>query len=533
MIKQYINVNESDSSEYIKNDKYSYHIGFVYDNTKDDQPENNNFGYIIANKKQFGLSYSALLNHLEQTSEKCYNYSNILYNKSAYFLEQTENNLVDLIGDHSMVYHTNELLNCTNSSHVEYLNEIRANKSVLKTNFINSVTIKLRPTVSNDNDGDAKVYMIIRDIYKLKDSTDPSVLVKCPRSINSIVQKDNAGQYVTFYFDPVIIEDGEYANGDIATYGTERYGFGLIDATGNSKVINCHVLDTEKTPEPKEQDIICMTQSHTRMTTWQPAFGVNVANMFNRDIAEFDYHSLVDWDSDYSLRLTYFTENGNYIIKGQHINTDDDLPIMNGAPGHTIYGHLQVLNSSLTNGNGANTDCSVTQILNLSNRHGGDGHVYVRTGNGRTISNLKNDTSLWSTWEKLMGIFEKNAVTNITDLNNYTTNGMYSGIYVNPSAQNGELSGITFPHRSVFLIITINGYIAGDIYPKNGIVQITQLIYILPVALTSNYNDYKPKLYIRYGHYNNNTWTWETGERLITSSEFKSLEDRITALENK
>ena len=116
-----------------------------------------------------------------------------------------------------------------------------------------------------------------------------------------------------------------------------------------------------------------------------------------------------------------------------------------------------------------------------------------------------------------MGIFEKNIITNISDINNYTTNGMYSGIYA--GGADGVLSDtIKIPHKSTFLIITVNGYVAGGIQPTDNIVQITQLIYILPVATTNNYDNHKPKLYIRHGHWNNDTWTWSNGDRLITSS---------------
>ena len=54
MIKQYINVNEKDSAYYIEDSNYSSYIGFVYDN--ESKFGDNNFGYIIANNRQFGLS---------------------------------------------------------------------------------------------------------------------------------------------------------------------------------------------------------------------------------------------------------------------------------------------------------------------------------------------------------------------------------------------------------------------------------------------------------------------------------------------
>ena len=499
MIKHYINVNEKDSAYYIEDSNYSSYIGFVYDTNKDKEYGDNNFGYIIANNKQFGLSYYTLSNYLTDVQNKCI--------------------------EHSMMYHTNELLNCSQTDHNAFLNEIRVSKSILNTYFINSVTIKLRTVIDKEKTGaTTPAYMIIRDRNEVGDNSITNTkLLACSRSINSIVQSDYANKYVTFYFDHVIINTSNNSINE----SSGRYGFRLIDANGNTTTMQCHVKDMGA-----EQWLICMSEGRQQFSTWQPAFGVNVANMFNVDVANSILGGKpITWNSE-TLRLSYFTENGNYIIKGEHESTKDDLPIMNANPGHTIYGHLQVLNSSLTNGTGADTDCSVTQILNLSNRHGGDGHIYVRSGNAASIVNLRTDASKWGTWEKLMGIFEKNIITNISDINNYTTNGMYSGIYA--GGADGVLSDtIKIPHKSTFLIITVNGYVAGGIQPTDNIVQITQLIYILPVATTNNYDNHKPKLYIRHGHWNNDTWTWSNGDRLITSSEFDNLEKRVYTLEHK
>lgn len=493
MIKQYINVDESDASNYIENTTYSYYIGFVYDNEHEDEYKDANFGYIIANNRQFGLSYYTLSNYLTDVQNKCI--------------------------EHSMMYHTNELLNCA-EDHKAFLNEIRVSKSILNTYFINSVTIKLRTEIDKEKTGaTTPAYMIIRDRNEVDDNSITNTkLLTCPRSINSIVQSDYANKYVTFYFDHVLINTSNNSINE----SSGRYGFRLIDANGNTSTMQCHVKNMDI-----NQWLICMSEGHQQFNTWQPAFGINVANMFNVDVANSILGGKpITWNSE-TLRLSYFTENGNYIIKGEHLSTNDDLPIINADPGHTIYAHLQVLNSSLTrniNENPDKNDCSVTQILSLSNRYGGDGHIYVRSGKAATIDNLKTNTSYWGTWEKLMGIFEKNIIVDISNINNYTTNGMYSGIYAGGS--DGILNGITFPHRSMFLIITINGYMAGGISPKTGFPQITQLIYILPVALEGNFN-YKPKLYIRHKYYNSD---WSNGERLITSSEFDKLVERVDAL---
>ena len=93
--------------------------------------------------------------------------------------------------------------------------------------------------------------------------------------------------------------------------------------------------------------------------------------------------------------MNEFTEFGEYYIHGERTDSSDNLPILNAASGHTIEGILKVYDSSIV-GTGKNTDKVVTQILSMSNRVGGDGHIWIRTGQGSAKSNLT-----WNTWEKL------------------------------------------------------------------------------------------------------------------------------------
>lgn len=251
MIKQYINVDENDSYYYIHDTNYSSYIGFVYNN--ENKFGDNNFGYIIANNKQFGLSYYTLSNYLNNVQNTCI--------------------------EHSMMYHTNELLNCSNTGDRAYLNEIRISQAILKTYFINSVTIKLRSSIATDQDGSTTpVYMIIRDRNEVGDNSITNTkLLACPRSINSIVQNNYADKYVTFYFDHAFINTSN--NGENESTG--RYGFRLIDANGNTAKIQCHTKNMKNI----KQDMICMDQYSQPHKDYLPAFGVNVANMFNVDVA--------------------------------------------------------------------------------------------------------------------------------------------------------------------------------------------------------------------------------------------------------
>ena len=216
--------------------------------------------------------------------------------------------------------------------------------------------------------------------------------------------------------------------------------------------------------------------------------------------------------------MNVFIEKGDFHIHGERTDANDGLPILNAASGHTIDARLTVLDSSLTNGTGAKTDICVTQVLRLSNRTGGDGHVFVRTGQAVSKAELKaTGSTKWSTWEKLMGIFEKNAVTNIDDLNTYTTNGMYSGLFTN--AESKSLGGLQFNQGDTFLIVTVNGYAASAF----GTAQLTQMLYLLPTKK----DNATAKMYMRTAWWNVNAnpkrWEWGNFDGLAKNSEVSGM----------
>ena len=210
-----------------------------------------------------------------------------------------------------------------------------------------------------------------------------------------------------------------------------------------------------------------------------------------------------------------YITTGTYRIYGERINAQDGLPILNAGNGHTVEGILRIYDSSIA-GTGKDTDKVVTQILSMSNRVGGDGHIWIRTGQGSNKSNLT-----WNTWEKLQGIFEKNNVTKLEDLDSYTTNGMYSGIYTNESREYG---GIQFFQLDTFLMITINGYAVS----KLAVPQITQLLYKLP----TNNSGQKAEIYIRTGYLDvtENKWNWGPFLKTVTNMD---LDSQVTILTKK
>lgn len=218
----------------------------------------------------------------------------------------------------------------------------------------------------------------------------------------------------------------------------------------------------------------------------------------------------IPWEG---YHMNAFTDTGEYHIHGESTDANDGLPILNSG---TIDARLTVLDSSLTNGTGEKTDIVVTQILRLSNRMGGDGHVYVRTAQAENKSQLATPSSTaWSTWEKLMGMFEKNAVKNIADLDTYTTNGMYSGLFADTTLQ--TLGGLQFTTGDTFLMVTVNGYAASAF----GTPQLTQMLYRLPSKKGSGNNS--ARMYMRTAYWDKNavpkTWVWANWDRLAMASE--------------
>lgn len=156
-----------------------------------------------------------------------------------------------------------------------------------------------------------------------------------------------------------------------------------------------------------------------------------------------------------------FVTAGTYNIKGERTVLTDGLPIDNAVPGNTINAKLVVLDSSIS-GNGADDDKCVTQILTLSYRTGGDGEIYVRTGRASSKNQLAGGYG-WEQWAKLQ---QNVQVGQVTSLNSYIENGMYSGVYVNGDGQ-----------FETFVMVVINNYaVAG----ANGKVRsVSQFKYAL------------------------------------------------------
>ena len=252
--------------------------------------------------------------------------------------------------------------------------------------------------------------------------------------------------------------------------------------------------------------VLAKTFGGTVATTLSAATSTRAGMMSAADKTKLDKTKPVEevtWTEQ--SHMNAYTECGEFHIKGERTNANDGLPILNAASGHTIDATLTVLDSSLSGGTGAKTDACVTQVLRMSNRTGGDGHIYVRTGQGVDKEQLD-----WGTWEKLMGMFEKNGIDTLEDLDGYTTNGMYSGLYAGTEPKNFYL--VRFLPGDTFLMITVNGYAASPF----GTPQITQLLYKLPAKTSTS--EQNAEIYLRTGSYNktDKVWVWGNFIKMAT-----------------
>lgn len=175
----------------------------------------------------------------------------------------------------------------------------------------------------------------------------------------------------------------------------------------------------------------------------------------------------VDWGA-YSSVDTFITA-GIYNIRGERLNVKDGLPIANSNPGHTINARLVVLDSSIA-GTGDEQDKCITQILTLSNRTGGDGDVYIRTGRAQSTNMLAGGSG-WEPWGKLQQNIE---VGQVTSLDTFTGNGIYSGVYTNGSS-----------FFETFVMVVINNYVVSG--ATGQVRSISQFKYALNVDGTFSY----------------------------------------------
>lgn len=101
------------------------------------------------------------------------------------------NKLVDINN-----FATSEFIDCTEPSHKASVSKIYIPKDIQKIPIIRSITIK----ISETTDETTPTYILL---------TDKTQNIIIGKSKNSIIQTDNRGKFVTWYFDYLFIPSGQ------------------------------------------------------------------------------------------------------------------------------------------------------------------------------------------------------------------------------------------------------------------------------------------------------------------------------------
>lgn len=175
----------------------------------------------------------------------------------------------------------------------------------------------------------------------------------------------------------------------------------------------------------------------------------------------------VTWGS--ASNMNDYRTAGVYEIYGERTRLDDNLPILNASPGHSIAARLTVVDSSLQKADGsAPTEIHLTQFLMLDNRVGPSADMYMRTytqDNGQT----NNGAGEWGLWRKFQGVVETylnsdtrsinvhgDYISDYQGLNQMIDNGIYTGIYTDDT-------NLMYPSfLETFTLIVINNYAVAD-----------------------------------------------------------------------
>ena len=249
----------------------------------------------------------------------------------------------------------------------------------------------------------------------------------------------------------------------------------------------------------------------------------------------------IDWtDGTYHVNQLLF--HPVYEITGQRVTRNDGLPILNYNNGHTIYGKLFVLNSSIND-----NELCYTQVLMLSNRIGGDGHTYIRTGriqakDSATIDALTAVNSpYWGTWESSVTTRGVLNIGSYIDLNKMLDNGLYTAIVQNPITLKvadhvSQASGksITLEIGEGILVFTINNYSIFALQPSLSAAYnagITQ--YIFRTKMVAKDAQYAPlvPIIIRSAHKVGSNWIWDDVSTLGITDESMQGGDRRLSLD--
>lgn len=226
----------------------------------------------------------------------------------------------------------------------------------------------------------------------------------------------------------VLVEDGvrESVTGYAYTNKILANGETITVADGY-KIVNFKLYDGE------EELYFNNDYNNNTITLEEIGYSYQFSILKNDGIAIGNYNNIVKsfirnpyaWDSN--SNLNNFTCQGNYTISGtRQANAQDGMPIYNGGK---VEAKLQVLEA----------DNCIMQILTLLNVGGGDGNIYTRV----------RQNGSWSAWGKLQANIEVGRVEGNNPFDDFTDNGMYSGVYAYDST------------AETFVLVVINAYLYG------------------------------------------------------------------------
>ena len=208
-------------------------------------------------------------------------------------------------------------------------------------------------------------------------------------------------------------------------------------------------------------------------------FIVDSVNMFPlrsevKDIIEH-FHKIEWGDTD---NVNDFLTTGVYNIAGIHSRGNDNLPISVGDNA-TFNATLAVLDSTINVLGGIDGGACITQILSISDRVGGEGNVYIRTGRGyiKTV-----DAITWDSWSVMQTTTD---VGIVKDEQHNDGSGWIDGKGMNSLGESGFYRGIYFDtsesffFESFFLIVIDSKQAAN--FGLTSLNWVTQIKYGLPI----------------------------------------------------
>lgn len=198
---------------------------------------------------------------------------------------------------------------------------------------------------------------------------------------------------------------------------------------------------------------------------------VENTNLYSSLIEHF--HNIEWGDTD---NVNDFLTTGVYNIAGIHSRGNDNLPISVGDNA-TFNATLTVLDSTINVLGGIDGGACITQILSISDRVGGEGNVYIRTGRG---SVKIPDAISWDSWSVQTTITDVGVVK---DEQHSGSSGWLDGKGMNSLGKAGFYRGLYFDNKNreesfFLLVIDSSPAINAEVSVFN---YVTQIKYGLPI----------------------------------------------------